>query len=232
MVWRWSYPRMASLRLPTMTCGGGWSHWRVSTVSRTQRSSWALPNPVRLFVAINPPPDVRHDVVQAAEPLRAAAPELAWVREHNLHLTLKFLGEQPVEMVERLQATLTTLATRHRELVVELEGIGAFPNFRRARVVWLGITPEGRLELVHHDLEVACEQLGFELEGRPFRPHLTLARVKHPLAEPAARALSRAAKAVEFRSEFVVRSIDLMQSERSPTGSRYTTLVSAPMRSR
>jgi 2'-5' RNA ligase len=187
---------------------------------------------VRLFVAINLPADVRHDVVQATESLRAAAPELAWVREPNLHLTLKFLGEQPGEMVERLQEALTTVAARHRELVVELEGIGAFPNFRRARVVWLGIIPEGRLELVHHDLEVAGEQLGFELEGRPFRPHLTLARVKHPLAEPAARALSRAAKAVDVRSEFVVRSIDLMQSELSPAGSRYITLVSAPMRSR
>jgi 2'-5' RNA ligase len=187
---------------------------------------------VRLFVAINLPPEIRHDVALATEPIRAAAPELAWVQEPLLHLTLKFLGEHPPEMVDQLQNTLVAIGARHRELVMELDGFGAFPNFRRARVVWMGITPEGRLELMHHDLEVACERLGFELEGRPFRPHLTLARVKRPLAEPVARALARAAKTLDFRSEFVVRSIDLMHSQPSPTGSTYTTLVSAPLRSR
>ena len=62
-----------------------------------------------------------------------------------------------------------------------LQGIGAFPNFRRARVVWIGVEQEPRLELLHHDLELACEQEGFEVEGRPFRPHITLARVRVPL---------------------------------------------------
>ena len=187
---------------------------------------------MRLFVAINLPAEARREVAQAIEPLRAAAPELAWVREHLVHLTLKFLGEQPAEMVSRLQEALSDVAAHHRELIMDLHGIGAFPNFRRARVVWLGIEPEGRLELLHHDLEVACEQLGFEVEGRPFRPHLTLARVKHALAEPAARALAKAAKAVDFQSEVVVRAIDLMQSELSSAGSTYATLVSAPLRSR
>lgn len=164
------------------------------------------------------------------EPLRAAAPELAWVGEPLIHLTLKFLGEQPPEMVSQLQQSIDAVAARHRELVMELEGVGAFPNFRRARVVWLGITPEARLELVHHDLEVACEVLGFEVDGRPFRPHVTLARVKHALGEPAARALSRAAKQIDFHSEFVVRSIDLMRSELSAHGPTYAVLHSAPLR--
>jgi 2'-5' RNA ligase len=135
-------------------------------------------------------------------------------------------------MVARLQEALSGVAARHRELMMELHGVGAFPNFRRARVVWLGIEPEGRLELLHHDLEVACEQLGFEVEGRPFRPHLTLARVKHTLDEPAARALARAAKAVDFQTEVVVRSIDLMRSDLSSSGSQYTTLATALLRSR
>jgi 2'-5' RNA ligase len=187
---------------------------------------------VRLFIAINLPPETRREVVAAVELLREAAPELAWVREPLIHLTLKFLGEQPPEMVSRLQQSIDGVAARHRELVMELEGVGAFPNFRRARVVWLGITPEARLELVHHDLEIACEQLGFEVDGRPFRPHLTLARVRHPLGEPAARALSRSAKQVDFHSEFVVRSIDLMQSELSPHGPTYNVLHAAPMRGR
>ena len=187
---------------------------------------------MRLFVAINLPPETKHDVAGAIEPLRAAAPELTWVREDRLHLTLKFLDEQPEEMVNRLQEALADVAARHRELIMDLHGVGAFPNFRRARVVWMGIEPEGRLELLHHDVEIVCHELGFEVEGRPFRPHLTLARVKRPLDEPSARALARAAKTIDFQTEVVVHSIDLMRSELSSSGSSYSTLVSAPLRSR
>ena len=186
---------------------------------------------MRLFLAVNLPPEVRRALTRATETLRAAAPDLAWVGEPLIHLTLKFLGDQPPEMVERLQGTIAAVSGRHRELVINLHAVGAFPNFRRARIVWLGIEPDGRLELLHHDLEMTCEGLGFEVDGRPFRPHLTLARVRKPLDAPVARTLARTAKGVDFRSEFVVRSIELMRSELSSAGPSYTTLVSAPLRS-
>jgi 2'-5' RNA ligase len=186
---------------------------------------------LRLFLAINLPVDVRLAISAAVAPLRELAPELAWVDESRLHLTLKFLGEQPPERVPDVSAALATVATRHRDLLMELSGVGAFPNFRRARVVWMGVAQDARLELLHHDVEVECERVGFEVEGRPFRPHLTLARVKHPLPEDRLRELGRAARRISYRSEFIVRSIDLMQSDLSTAGSSYTTLVSAALRS-
>jgi 2'-5' RNA ligase len=186
---------------------------------------------MRLFLAINLPEEMKWRLARATESLRSSTPDASWVREEAIHLTLKFLGEQPAEMIDRLQAMMAALVTGHRELLMSIGGIGAFPNFRRARVVWVGIHAEARLELLHHDLEVACEELGFELDGRAFRPHLTLARIKRPLDEPAARVLARAAKDVDFDDEFVARSVDLMRSESSSTGSRYTTLMSAPLRS-
>jgi len=187
---------------------------------------------VRLFFAINLPEDLRRSLVEATQSVRDTAPDIAWVDEERVHLTLKFLGEQPQEMVARLEEMMTSLAARHREIHVSVQGLGAFPNFRRARVVWLGVDAEPRLELLHHDLEVECERLGFELEGRPFRPHLTLARVKRPLDEDAARMLARAAKRVEVRGDFVAHSLDLMRSQTSPRGSIYTPLVTAGLRSR
>ena len=214
---------------------------------------------MRLFLAINLPPEVRQEIVAATADLRDAAPHLAWVREPLLHLTLKFLGEQPAERVDDVQAAIAGVASHHRELLITLGGIGAFPNFRRARVVWMGVTREPRLELLHHDIEMVCERLGFELEGRPFRPHLTLARARRPMDEGDARTLSRAAKQIDYQSDFIVRSIELMQStlpegsrpsepaqppngdgetahERGPaaderSASRYATLVSAALRS-
>jgi 2'-5' RNA ligase len=186
---------------------------------------------VRLFLAINLPAAVRLEVAAATADLRATVPELAWVTEPRLHLTLKFLGEQPEERIEEIEAALAGVAGRHRELVMTLAGVGAFPNFRRARVVWMGVQQEPRLELLHHDIELACERLGFELEGRPFRPHLTLARVKHGLSEERLRVLARAAKQIDFQTDFIVRSIDLMHSDLTPSGPTYTTLVSAALRS-
>ena len=185
---------------------------------------------MRLFLAINFPPDVRRAIVDATAPLRDAAPELTWVTEARLHLTLKFLDEQPDERVPEIRDALESVASRHKAPAMTLGGIGAFPNFRRARVVWMGVAQEPRLELLHHDVEVAFERIGFEIEGRAFRPHLTLARIRHPLPEDRLRVLSRAAKQTDFHTEFSVHSVELMQSELSSSGPVYTTLASATLR--
>jgi 2'-5' RNA ligase len=186
---------------------------------------------VRLFLAINLPSDIRRDIVAATTPMRDCAPELGWVEEARLHLTLKFLDEQPPATADAVRVATARVAGRHRELIMHLGGIGAFPNFRRSRIVWMGVEQDPRLELLHHDIEVACEALGFDVDGRPFRPHLTLARVKHPLADERARALSNAARDVDFGADVVVQSLDLMQSELVPGGSKYSTIASAPLRS-
>ncbi len=185
---------------------------------------------MRLFLAINLPPDVRRDIVAATASMRESAPDISWVDESRLHLTLKFLDDQPAETADAIGAATAKVAGGHREIAMRLAGMGAFPNFRRARVVWMGVEQDPRLELLHHDVEVACETLGFEVEGRPFRPHLTLARVKDRLPEERARALSRAARRVDFSTDVVVRSLDLMRSDLGPGGSTYTTIASAPLR--
>jgi 2'-5' RNA ligase len=186
---------------------------------------------LRLFLAINLPPEVRREVHAATSSLRDSVPELGWVAESCLHLTLKFLGEQSEHQLASVQTALAGVAGSHGELLMTIEEVGAFPNFRRSRVVWMGIFPEPRLELLHHDIEVAFQQLGFDVEGRPFRPHVTLARVRSPLAEDRVRLLRRAAKRIEFRREFIVRSIDLMRSTSTAGGSTYATLASAALRS-
>lgn len=186
---------------------------------------------MRLFLAINLSPDVQRAVAAATAPLREVAPELGWVPESNVHLTLKFLGEQPAERAEAIHAAIAGVTAQHRELVMSVGGVGAFPNFRRARVVWMGVGQDPRLELLHHDSEIACEALGFEVEGRPFRPHLTLARIKHPLLVQRLREFARQARQTDYTTDVLVRSIDLMQSELSSAGSAYTTLASAALRS-
>jgi 2'-5' RNA ligase len=186
---------------------------------------------VRLFLAINLPTDTKREIAAATAPLREAAPDLAWVRDPQLHLTVKFLGEQSDERLDEFRTAVANVAARHREIPLALGGIGAFPNFRRARVVWMGVVQEPRLELLHHDVEVACGHLGVETEGRPFRPHLTLARVKAVQPEERMRVLARAAKQTSYDTDLTVQSLDLMQSELTTVGPNYTMLLSATLRS-
>ena len=191
---------------------------------------------MRLFLAINLDPALRREILDATAPLRSAAPSLSWADETNLHLTLKFLGEQPDDVAPRVSRAVDEVVEGHRRFGIRIAEIGAFPNFRRANVVWMGVERDPKLELLHHDVELACEALGFELEGRAFRPHLTLARVKRHTEEPELRQLSRASKRIDFEGESTVESVDLMKSNLShaaiEAGGRYERLHAAPLQSR
>jgi len=190
---------------------------------------------VRLFLAVNLGPDVRDAIADAAAPLRGAAPELKWTDRSKFHLTLKFLDEQEEHVARDVAAAIDPIAARHFAFDMRVGGeehvVGAFPNFRRPRVVWMGVTSDPRLELLHHDVEVACQTLGFDVEGRPFRPHLALARVADRLDPAAAKKLERAAKKVELDVESRVASLDLMRSVTGPKAA-YQVLHSSPLRQR
>jgi 2'-5' RNA ligase len=185
---------------------------------------------VRLFLAINPPPDMQARIGQETAPLRDAAPALRWVMPERMHLTVRFLGVQPMERIAAIHDAIDSAVARHADAPLALGGIGAFPDFRRARVVWLGVEPHPRLELLHHDIEQACAGLGFEAEGRPFRPHLTLARVPDGTTGDTLRALARASRKVRFSETMNVQSVDLMASELTPAGPRYRLLHASLLR--
>jgi RNA 2',3'-cyclic 3'-phosphodiesterase len=153
--------------------------------------------------------------------LRAEAPDLSWTTREKRHLTLKFLGDVPEDAAPRLIDAAERAAAAARPIEMSVREVGAFPNFRRARVVWIGVEQDPRLELLHHDLELACEDVGFEVEGRPFRPHITLARVRTPLAVERARALARAARSVRLQAVEQVNRITLYESTLAPSGAHY-----------
>ena len=184
---------------------------------------------MRLFFAAELDADVADQIEDAIAPLRALAPDLAWVRPAKRHFTLRFLGEVEPPALAQLTATLDAVAATHRPLAMELAGLGGFPSLRRARVLWLGVEHEPRLELLHHDLELALETLGYELEGRPFRPHVTLARVRTPLDAERGRALARAARKVAFSATQHVAALTLFESVPGPAGTPYRRVHTATL---
>ncbi|MEO7454853.1 MAG: RNA 2',3'-cyclic phosphodiesterase [Gemmatimonadaceae bacterium] len=176
---------------------------------------------VRLFLAVELAQPLLDELEAAIAPLRDVAPDIAWVPSEKRHLTLKFLGDVDESHVAEVVAFTEKAAARHRTFSMQVGGLGAFPNFRRARVVWTGVEHEPRLELLHHDVEVAGESRGFEIEGRAFRPHITLARVRSPLPLDAVRRLARAARRIDFTAMQVVDRITLFESTLASSGSRY-----------
>ena len=186
---------------------------------------------MRLFLAVELEQELRHALHDATAPLREIAPDAGWVPEDRLHLTLKFLGEQPETFVAPLQAKMEAVASRHWPVPMRLRGVGAFPNLRRPRVVWVGIAPAPKLELLQHDIEEGCAALGVEVEGKPFRPHLTIGRLRGTEDRDTVRELARAARRIRLRADTVVSSIGLVHSTLTPAGPRYVRLAEALLRS-
>jgi RNA 2',3'-cyclic 3'-phosphodiesterase len=180
-----------------------------------------------LFLALNLPAEVRSRSFEVTSPLRGARPDVKWVPEEKLHLTLKFLGERGEELVPTLSRAMDRVAAGTRPLDIAFGAVGGFPTLRRARVVYLAVAPDPKLELLHHDVELACAELGLPIEGKPFRPHVTLGREREVVGVEERRALREAARQVRVREHAPVASLDLMASE---GGSRYRLVHAASFR--
>lgn len=161
--------------------------------------------------------------------MKKAAPEASWVREENLHLSIKFFGELPNTAPAALEKILASVAAAQPPLDLRISGLGAFPNLRAPRVVWMGVQHDPRLELMHHDIEATCAANGYALDARAFRPHITLARVRDEMPLANARALAVAARAVGYKGVQQVTALTLLESTHTPAGPRYTKVASIPL---
>lgn len=184
---------------------------------------------MRLFVAVNLPDGVRREIWEAATPLRELGAPVRWVPPDALHITLKFLGEVAPGREREIASAVESGVGGARRFALELGGFGAFPAPARPRVVWVGCEAAPPLELVQHGLETACAALGFPVEGRPFRPHVTLGRVAPRAPRGELAELGRALERVTYAGVAEVRSVDLMCSELSRRGARYTVRHAAEL---
>jgi RNA 2',3'-cyclic 3'-phosphodiesterase len=169
------------------------------------RASRPEARPLRLFVATEIPDEIRGALAEAVTPVRERFPKARWVPIQNQHVTVKFLGATYPRLVEWVTATLRRVATRNAAFTTRVEGLGAFPNERRARVLWAGLDDAasafGRLAA---DLDEGLSE-EFKPEKRAFTPHLTVARF-----EPT---VSLDPDEIAFESEpFEVRRIVLFRS--------------------
>src|SRR5438132_8138465 len=138
---------------------------------------------LRTFIAVEMSPSVIARVGDLIDKLRVAAAEINWVRPQQMHLTLKFLGDVPDTETPDICRVVDQVAAVFEPFEITCRGVGAFPNSRDPRTLWIGIE-DGAEELkrLQAALDTALKmELGFAKEPRGFHPHLTLGRVKREL---------------------------------------------------
>jgi len=153
--------------------------------------------------------------------LREAGMPFRWLRPEAMHLTLAFLGEVAENAVAAIDAALRITAAEHAPFPVTLRDVGAFPDFRRPNVLWMGMAPSDALHALHRDVAAALEPLGFPPERRVFHPHITLARTQNDTPRSAFGALGGLAASVRLEATTEVTAVDLMRSHLSRAGARY-----------
>ena len=162
----------------------------------------------RLFIALpaRPAPRLKAIVQRLGTMGRAVRP----VHVDQLHLTLKFLGEIKVEAIDAVRETLENVARATPRFCWSIQGLGAFPNAARPRVVWAGCIPPEPLIALASAIENGLATRGFKRDRKIFQPHLTLARV-HGKAPPELRELLNNTDSVTL-SEQSAKSIILYRS--------------------
>ena len=179
---------------------------------------------IRSFVAIELTQETREKLVIIQEQIKQSQAKVRWVNPNGIHLTLKFLGNIHPAQVDEIAETAAREVENEPPLTLRPSGLGAFPIRRKPRVIWIGMEGEvQRLTEIQSRVENALEPLGFVREKRPFRPHLTIGRVKDHRRLQALIDAMTALELPEFDS-FDVTEIILYKSDLRPTGAIYTKL--------
>lgn len=188
---------------------------------------------VRIFIAVTLDGATRARVEALIDELRnqpaAAAVRVRWVPEANLHLTLRFLGELDEHRTAAVRETLMS-AWSQSPFKASLGAAGLFPPRGAPRVVWLDVRDGAdRLHELQQEVERRLARIGFGRERRPFRPHLTIGRMKR-IARRAERALNRTVEALDVpQTEWTVDRVVLMESRLSSEGAAYHELAAATL---
>ena len=194
---------------------------------------------MRLFIALDIDEPIRAKLRMFLDGVRGFAPDARWVRPESLHVTLKFIGERPVESVDVIKAKLAQLSGPTFDL--SFHGYGFFPTAKSARVFWVGIEAGPQLPALAAAIDDETATLGVAKEDRAFSPHLTLARGGGGSGSPRRQKGDSPNKVFQRLSEklgampalefgtMTAREFFLYQSVLSRDGSRYTKLERFPL---
>jgi len=187
---------------------------------------------MRAFIALPVAAAVQSRLGKVMRELDAVLPRNAvrWSCPEQIHLTLRFLGETPADSRDEVAQRLRVACEGSGPLTLHAAEFGVFPEVLRPRVLWIGVAGELE-ELLKLERRVMEAMADFGMpEERDFHAHLTLGRVRKIPSRELRRVVAALAKfRVGELGAWTADCVQLMRSELSPDGSRYTELASIPL---
>jgi 2'-5' RNA ligase len=178
---------------------------------------------IRAFIAVEIDPQVIDKISAAINQLKSRVSGVRWVNATNIHLTLKFLGDVEETQINQIGAALEAQLHPFPRFTINAKGLGVFPDLRRPRILWVGLTGIQLASLVSR-LESALEPLGFAPEKRSFTPHLSIGRWRQ--TDRASKTLGQALESWKDY-QFGATNVDeviLFHSKLNPEGAIHTKL--------
>jgi len=188
---------------------------------------------VRLFVACEVPDEVKQAIGEVIETLRGRSRNaVRWIRPEGVHVTLKFLGEAPVKQLPAIKLAIQEATVGHSPFELEFSSIGTFGGREGLRIMWVGIAGDVlRLEALVRAVNAALAVVGFEPERRPFRPHLTLGRVRDEISTRTRAEIEVAVGKMDVPpSTWRTPQVSLMRSRLTPQGASYDVIATFPLK--
>ncbi len=177
---------------------------------------------IRAFIAVHIALAVSEEMATVQSVLQKAKRDIRWVKPEGFHLTFRFLGNIEPSRVGPILTALRAAVQLQPRFRVRTQGLGAFPSLIRPRVLWAGLSGDG-LPALHTHIESALRPLGFPSEGRTFRPHITLGRVRSQRGWT--HALERVKDYLSYDfGESLIDTVTLYRSDLGPGGAVYTSL--------
>ena len=195
----------------------------------------AEPKTVRVFVALDLPDLAKAILSQTVQELANLLPAgVRWVDPAGIHLTLKFLGDVDTSRVDSLLAAMDRTARRFEchSFALSLSGLGVFPNTREPRVLWASVEGDlGSLVRLQELMDEALSEVGFARERRPFRPHLTLGRVRDQVSMSERKRVGEVVRQARLAAghNWEAREIHLIRSTLTPGGAIYDSIGVKPL---
>jgi len=182
----------------------------------------------RLFIALELPEQILTELTQTQTRLKVKAPfkSLRWAKPGGIHLTLRFLGDTPVDKVQRLSDVFESAIEPHQAITLISGRLGCFPNFKKPSVLFVHVEGQlDRLNALQKSIERTAVTLDYPPETRPYTPHLTLARIDRRAVRSEQRRTGEMAQEEKIKSlDWEANSVSLIRSELKADGAVYTTL--------
>ncbi|MBN3038879.1 MAG: RNA 2',3'-cyclic phosphodiesterase [Candidatus Omnitrophica bacterium] len=183
---------------------------------------------LRSFIALEISPEIQKELGQIQDQLGKTGADVKWVKTTGIHLTLKFLGDVSLELLEEIKKVTKQLSEESKSFEMELSHLGAFPTISHPRVIWVGIEKgKEQAQQMAKILEERLQNFGFLPERRPFKAHLTLGRVR------SARNRDQLKKPLESisvtKKTMRIEKLTLFKSTLTPQGALYEPLQEAKL---